>query len=150
MSDIISIKNKLEIKLGEVVQVPGCEPLTSISSLELSKNMNCNASVIPVKDVLRLIPGSRMVRAFYPAGQSGTGRFIELPNGPPHDGNKCPQDCLEDWYRILRENARVPETEGSEADQACASIRDWSGCVNDYDPTQHPRADDHRPNVLPL
>jgi len=77
------IKNKLEIRPGNVIQVPGCEPVSSLTGLALSRNMSCNASIIPVADVLRLIPGSRIVGKFTPAGQNGTGWFLELPDGPP-------------------------------------------------------------------
>lgn len=149
---VITIRNKLEIQPGHVISVPGCEPTTSLTSDTLSRNLKCNASVIPVEDVLRLIPGSRIVRVLSPFGQSGTGMFLELPNGPPGDGNVCPADCLTDWYAILRANARVRNTETAKepAPVGMCSGVNFSGCVFDYDPQLHPRAPDHRPSQKPL
>lgn len=123
----ISIKNKLEVLAGGFINVPGCEPTSSLTSDTLSKNMHCNASVIPLQDVLRLIPGSKLVRAVYPSGTSSTGWFVELPSGPPGNGNICPTDCLTDWYKILKENAKERSTEEIQPQGACAGFN-YSGC----------------------
>lgn len=130
MSNIF-VKNRLEIKLGNILQVPGCEPTTSISSLALSKNLDCNASIIPLADALALIPGSRVVGSLAPRGHAGTGMFFELPSGPPPDGNSC-VCSVEDWYKILRDNAKVPEQEKKEEFGPCSGFN-FSGCVIDQD-----------------
>jgi hypothetical protein len=152
MGDIIIIRNKLEIQPGNVINVPGCEPTTSLTSDTLSRNLKCNASIIPVEDVLRLIPGSRIVRVLSPFGQTGTGMFLELPSGPPQNGNECPAECIPDWYAVLRKHARVRNTDEDEEPTPvgmCAGVN-FSGCVFDYDPTLHPRAGNHRPSERPI
>lgn len=148
MDTRILIKNKLEIQPGNVIKVPGCEPTSSLTSDTLSRNLKCNASVIPVEDVLELIPGSKVVRVLSPFGQSGTGMFIEFPSGPPSDGNLCPADCLTDWYAVLRKNARNLEQEEEEPAQ-CAGFN-FSGCQFDFDPLAHTRDPEQRPNEKPL
>jgi hypothetical protein len=143
----IMIRNKLEIMNGNVINVPGCEPVSSVTGTSLLRNNNCAASVIPVADVLRLIPGSRIVRVLTPAGQSGTGRFIELPNGPPPNANKCPKVCLTDYYRILKENARVKESSKKlTIDGDLCSGFNFSGCVLEQDVLKTTRDPKMRPN----
>jgi len=126
-----TVKNKLEIKNGNVIQIPGCEPISSLSSLALSRNIHCNAAVIPLADALALIPGSRVVRVMMPRGHIQTGLFFELPDGPPPDGFSC--TCkLEDWYKILKDHARPPEEEKKEEFGPCSGFN-FSGCVLDQD-----------------
>jgi len=125
MSTTIEIKNKLEVKPNGYVQIPGCEPISSLSSLELAKNISCECSQILAEDVLRLIPGSKIVRIPNPQGNIASGYFIELPNGPPPFGNKCPAECLPDWYKILKDNcSSPPEPE----DPLCEAIDNFSFC----------------------
>lgn len=145
----IEIKNKLEIMPGNMISVPGCEPISSMSSLGLQQNFHCNASVIPVEDVLKLIPGSRIVRAFAIRGHIGTGLFIELPAGPPTSA-ECPSPCQPDWYAILRANARTRAAE-EEPDvvKECAGFN-FSGCQIDYNPLDHPADPNRRPNDAPI
>lgn len=150
MSVQITVQNKLEILPGHVIRVPGCEPVTSLTSTALSRNLDCNASIIPVEDALRLIPGSRIVRVLSPFGQTGTGMFLELPNGPPHTGNLCPSDCITDWYAILKENATTGEAEDEAGATPACSGFNYSGCVFDYNPVLHPRDPSLRPNDNPL
>lgn len=148
----IFIRNKFEIMPGGVIQVPGCEPVSSLTGTALLKNLNCNASIIPVEDVLRLIPGSRIVRTLLPAGQVGTGKFLELPSGPPPNGNVCPCRNMIDFYKILKDNARV---RGSKSDQlhvdgdVCAGFN-FSGCVLEQDILRTTRDPKMRPNSTPL
>ena len=149
----ISVRNKLEILNGNVINVPGCEPVSSLTATGLLRNIDCNASIIPLGDALRVIPGSRIVRVFHPAGQNGTGWFFELPEGPPPHGNdcKCPR-TLEDYYRILKDYARVrgDETESLSLDgDVCAGFN-FSGCVREQDPLKRARDPDLRPNSNPL
>lgn len=136
MSDVITIQNKLEVKSGGVLLVPGCEPVSSLTAIALTRNWNCNASVIPVADALRLVPGSRLVKVMRPVGAVTTGYFFELPpHGPPPPGNACPGQCYPDWYAVLRENSRVLETEEEPEfpTGACVGFS-YSGCVVDQDP----------------
>jgi hypothetical protein len=147
----IMIKNKLEILNGNVITVPGCEPVSSVTGTSLLRNINCNASVIPVEDVLRLIPGSKIVKVMTPAGQNGTGRFIELPSGPPPNANKCPKICLTDYYRILKENAKVKKpSDKLIVDGDVCSGFNFSGCVLEQDVLRTTRDPSMRPNSNPL
>lgn len=145
----IYIRNKLEIMPGNVIRVPGCEPTSSLTSTGLLNNIDCEASIIPLEDALALIPGSRVIRTMVPAGQNGTGRFFELPDGPPPDGNDC--GCPEDWYKILKENARVrdPDEEETPSDDVCSGF-DFSGCVTNQTSIRTTRDPDMRPNSNPL
>lgn len=143
----INIKNRLEVKAGNIVLIPGCEPISDVSSLGLQRNIHCKASVIPVKDVLRLIPGSKLILlAMRPAGTLNPGSYIELPSGPPQDGNTCPAPCLQDWYQILKDNVPQPEEEKK---PPCAGFN-YSGCVLDQDIYHQTRDPNARPNSMPL
>ena len=141
MSSIIVIKNRLEVKSGSVVQIPGCEPVSSLTSLGLLKNFHCDNAVLPVKVVLNLIPGSKLVKVMTPEGHISTGWFVELPSGPPRDGNKCPADCLPDWYAMLR--AYNPSIPKEEPDCSAFSI---NPCQSELDDIRTPRD----PNMKPL
>jgi len=144
---VISIKNKLEVKPDGSISIPGCEPISSLSDPILSRQMSCpNGSLINYKEVLKLIPGSKLVRVTSPLGSVSSGYFIELPSGPPPDGNKCPADCLPDWYKILKGKGQ-PKPEVEEIQ--CAGFN-FSGCQSEFDPTQHPRDPNLRPNDKPL
>lgn len=148
----IRIKNKLEVKPGNVISVPGCEPVSSLTGTGLLRQRDCNASIIPLEDALRLIPGSRVVRTLLPRGQASTGIFFELPDGPPPDVNDC--DCtLEDYYKILRENATVGDQEQDEALELAGDVCsgfNFSGEVLDKDPLRTARDPNMRPNSNPL
>jgi hypothetical protein len=154
----ITVKNKLEIRPGNVISVPGCEPSTSLTSIALSAELlkHCHASIIPVEDVLRLIPGSRIVQVMRPRGAPGTGTgiFIELPEGPPHNGNVCPSECLPDWYAVLRANAHEEPVESVSNPKECAGFS-INGCVarTPYDEVEkmlHPKYPNQRPNDTPV
>jgi hypothetical protein len=146
---IIAIANKLEVKPDGSIQVPGCEPVSSLTSLALSRNFFCNSSVIDVKLALSLIPGSKLLKVTTPIGHLGSGFFFVLPEGPPIDGNKC-NHCVEDYYKILRENAKPPSPSQAEAVPACSSIENYTGCIRVIDDIRAPRDPNMRPNSNPL
>lgn len=133
MSDIINIQNKLEVKPGGILQVPGCEPISSLTDMALARNMHCNSSIIPVEDALRLIPGSKIIKVMTPMGQLSTSFYFVLPNGPPPFGNDCPSSCYPDWYAVLRANARSPESEEENLNGPCVGFN-YTGCVTSQDP----------------
>lgn len=145
---MIEIKNKLQIAQDNTVQVPGCEPTTSLTSTGLLRNLSCNGSRISVEDVLRLIPGSRVVRGASPLGNYGTGSFIELPSGPPPNSG-CPSSCGTDWYAILKENASNLTPRQAEATPECAGF-DYMGWVRDQEAQRAAIIPDMRPNGDPL
>lgn len=149
MSTIV-VRNKLEVRPDNTIQVPGCEPTSSLTSTGLLRSLNCNASIIPLADALALIPGSRIVRTMMPRGQASTGIFFELPAGPPPNGFNC--DCnVEDYYKILRDNARVPDQPEQEDQFAkeCAGLN-FTGCVVEQDIFHMTRDPNMRPNGNPL
>jgi hypothetical protein len=146
---MIEVKNKLEIMPGNVIRVPGCEPVSSLTGTELLKNMDCNASIIPLEDALELIPGSRIIGKFMPAGHVGTGLFFELPSGPPPDGNAC--GCsVEDYYKILRENAKVRDGDEEPDELNECSGFNFSGCQRDQHHLRMTRDPALRPNSNPI
>lgn len=144
----ILVKNKLEVRASNVLSVPGCEPVSSLTGTALLRDLHCKAAIIPVEDALRLIPGSRLVRTMIPAGNTTTGLFFELPSGPPPNGNEC-NNCGVDYYKILRENARVPDAEEAQVPAPCAGFN-YTGCVITQDPLRTARDPNLRPNSNPL
>ena len=146
----IEIKNKLEILPGNVIRIPGCEPVTSFTSLALAANIDCNSSIISLEDAVAAIPEARIVKVLSPSGVPGTGKFFELPSGPPRDGNDC--ECsVEDFYRILKEAATPINFDEIDEDglKDCSGFN-YSGCVKAQD--QFHTAPDLtlRPNKQPL
>lgn len=104
----IHISNKLEVWLGNVISVPGCEPESGLTSTTLTANRQCNASVVSLRDALIAIPGSTLESLYNPRRL-----FFVLPQGPPPDPN-CPRDGSIDYYAILRSlppaNPSLPHT----------------------------------------
>lgn len=142
----IEIKNKLEVGQDGKVQIPGCEPVSSLTSLALLRNFRCDNPRIHVKDILRIIPGSKLVRVTTPLGHIASGMFVELPSGPPPDGNECPGECLPDWYKIMRE---FESEQPAKTMPECAGF-DYSGCPIEPDDIRKPRDPLMRPNSQPL
>jgi hypothetical protein len=135
MGNSFTIKNKLQVLPNMTIIVPGCEPISSLTGLALSRNMKCNASVIPAKDALALIPGSRLVQVMRPTGTVDSGWFFELPEGPGRKPFDCPGHCVVDYYQILRDNSRniELETEDGMPQGPCTGF-DYSGCKREVDP----------------
>jgi hypothetical protein len=146
------IRNKLEILPGNVIRVPGCEPVSSFTSLALAANVNCNASIISLDKAVEAIPDATIERVLRPSGFPGTGQFFVLPEGPPtRPGcNSC--DIMEDYYQKLRDAAEPIEFEEDDEfpDGVCAAAANWTRCRTEQD--QFHRAPDPtlRPNSTPL
>lgn len=123
MSDVISIANKLWINEGGKIMIPGCEPISELTSVTLANNIkNCGCSEILATKAVTLVPGSYIeINPFDP-----TMRFFVLPNGPPPDGDQCPKKCAADWYAMLRCHAE-PTPEPAGCDNA-ASIYNYGWC----------------------
>ena len=96
----IQIANRLEVLLGNVIIVPGCEPTSAISSPTLAVNSNCRASTIPLATALEAIPGSTIEIRYNPMRW-----FFVLPAGPPTQPgcNTCVSTA--DYYQMLRDAA---------------------------------------------
>jgi len=148
----IDVRNRLEVKpgpYGGAIQIPACEPTTSLTAISLSRNMSCKCGIISVKKALQLIPGSRLVRELKPIGHVASGWFFELPAGPPPLGMCCPgsseeknQLCWPDWYKILRDNCQEVEVPSL---PECAGF-DYSGCMYTFDPLRITHDPNMRPN----
>lgn len=106
MSDI-TIRNRLEILPGNVILVPGCEPVSAFTSPTLAANRDCPGTIIDLEVAKSVIPGWSIVSMKNWGSQLGTRRFFVLPSGPPPNPSKCTSgpNCVTDWYKILRENA---------------------------------------------
>ncbi|MEM3097207.1 MAG: hypothetical protein QXU32_00590 [Nitrososphaerales archaeon] len=106
----IKIANKLEVLPGNVINVPGCEPTSAMSSVTLSLNMKCKSSTIPLEMALEAIPGSYIEVRHNPMRW-----FFVLPSGPPTQPgcNSC--TTIEDYYQMLR-NAAPPKPSQKMAD----------------------------------
>lgn len=153
MATRIEIKNKLEILPGNVIRIPGCEPVTSFTSLALAANLDCNASVITLEKAFEAIPDARIVKVLTPSGVPGTGKFFELPSGPAVDGNVCPCPDIIDFYRILKDAADPIDFDAIEEDNGlenCASINNFTGRVTFQDQFHTAPDPKLRPNTRPL
>jgi len=107
----IMISNRLRIYEGNILLIPGCEPIsvvTHISNYEYNPDATtlynnyqdiCKASYISLFKAMELIPGATL---YYTHDMAN--RWFILPDGPP-PSSKCPKDCIEDWYKILKDGA---------------------------------------------
>jgi len=135
----VTIKNKLVV-IGNQVLVPGHEPLSTQTTNNLSIALQGVNSYLPVETALELIPGSKVIKDQLSFGTYGSYKYFELPDGPPPDGS-CPNKCLEDWYKILRDAAR--QASSTSPDNPDCDSYDTSSCdTNDYfadlDPSKRP------------
>jgi len=94
----VSIANKLEVKLGNIILVPGCEPISDFTSTSLAVNIDCNSSFVTLRDALEAIPGSTIVRQTNPSRL-----FFVLPIGPPVKPGCQSCQSIDDYYQILRD-----------------------------------------------
>jgi hypothetical protein len=94
IGNTVTIANKLEVLLGNVIIVPGCEPVSDFTSTTLAANMTCKTAVIKVEEALEAIPGSTLEFQTNPRRL-----FFVLPSGPPLAPN---QNGGTDWYARLR------------------------------------------------
>jgi hypothetical protein len=158
MSVIIDIKNKLEILPGNVLRVPGCEPVSSFTSLALAANVDCNASIITLEDAVNAIRAEgfepRIIKALKPSGVPGTGKFLELPDGPSPNGSQCPCNDVTDWYQILKDNA-TPIDDFEDVNREDDPLRtcngfNYSGIRINSEPFKDAPDPSVRPNTTPL
>ena len=150
----ISIKNKLEILPGNVIRIPGCEPVTSFTSLALAANLDCPASIIKLEDAVAAIPDAKIIIVLRPSGVPGTGKFFELPAGPATAGSECPPVDVPDFYQQLKDAATPIDFDSVEDEDAlfreCSTPVNFTGKLVEQD--QFHRAPDPllRPNTTPL
>lgn len=146
------IRNKLEILPGNVIRIPGCEPVTSFTSLALAANVNCNASVISLDKAIEAIPDATIEKVMAPSGFPGTGQFFVLPEGPPTRPGCVTCDPIEDYYQRLRDAAEPIEFEEDEGlpEGICAAAANWNLCRTEQDQFHRAPDPELRPNSTPL
>ena len=96
-----------------MVRVPGFEPLSEQTTNNLSIALQGASTYIALDKALELIPGSKVIITYNggpTSGSYGQDVWLELPSGPPPDGNSCPVNCIRDWYKILQDAARLSIT----------------------------------------
>lgn len=118
----ITIKNKLSVKSGNKVLVPGCEPVSGTSSTTILQNLDCLTSEVDLADALAAIPGSTVEMILNPKQL-----LFVLPSGPPTAAG-CTGCETTDWYKLLRGIGQPSATETSET--GCDAFQ-WSGCTLD-------------------
>lgn len=108
---MIEIANRLRIYEGNILLIAGCEPISVVTHISnyqynpgvisLYNNYQeiCKSSYITLRKAMELIPEATLYYSHDVAN-----RWFILPSGPP-PASKCPIDCVEDWYGILREGA---------------------------------------------
>ncbi len=133
----ITIRNMLEIRADNTIAVPGCEPISSLTSNSLAENMDCRGPVIDLATALEVIPGSTVVMMDNGGGALGTiRRFFVLPDGPPPSPANCEEGaaiCRTDWYAIMKENARQITSETDEVQQSVDDICNFFSLHNRSD-----------------
>jgi hypothetical protein len=100
ISDTINIANKLEVMSGNLISIPGCEPVTGFTATSLAVNMDCNASTITLRDALMAIPDATLEAFSNPRKL-----FFVLPAGPPTRPGCNICMSIDDFYQLLRDAA---------------------------------------------
>jgi len=117
----IEISLQLEVKPGNKILVPGCEPTSAMSSRTLSvylqKSGRCKHALVPLQAALDAIPGSyvKVANNFNRGNQRQ--RWFVLPSVSP----ECPCDQYPDWYEVLRSLA-VDEAPVTEEFDQCNTV----------------------------
>lgn len=133
----ITVQNRLRIYEGDIILIPGCEPISVITHISnfmynpsvttMFNNFNtiCTSSYISLKKAMELIPGHKL-----DYNHDMANRWFVLPDGPP-PSNECPRSIAKDWYKILRENADGVIINGQDvySNGECSSIYDFNWCI---------------------
>lgn len=109
---MINISNRLKIYNGNVIMLPGCEPLSEFTSQSLAANMSCSNSYINLADALSAIPAATIIMFSNPKEM-----FFVLPDGPPSKYGCADCDSQDDWYQILKD--AVPSTTVQSESTSC-------------------------------
>ena len=126
---VIYIENRLEVIGADMVQVPGCEPTSALTSYTLLMYRTCGAAMVHLHDALQAIPGSR-VEFQLNNGQSNGSRkkWFVLPRV----NQTCPNDPHPDFYAILRKLSwEDRDQDDDDLGKRCGSIdqgfpsKDW-------------------------
>lgn len=99
----IRICNLLEVRAGNKIIVPGCEPTSAFTSPTLAENRECKQTVVDLQAALEAIPGSTIISIRNPGSGRPKGLFFKLPDGPPTPPGCRTCTAIEDHYAKLRE-----------------------------------------------
>lgn len=132
MSNPVVITNRLLV-IGNLVRVPGFEPLSEQTTNNLSLALQGANTFIELDIALELIPGSRVIIAHNggpTAGSFGFDKWFEIPNGPPPNGGQCPSNCVIDSYKILQDYARatLSSLNSNTLSDECDALGGFGGC----------------------
>jgi hypothetical protein len=131
---VVTITNRLRIYEGNIILIPGCEPISVVTHISnyqynpdvitLYNNYDtiCSSSYVTLTRAMELIPDATLYYGHDPAN-----RWFILPDGPP-PSSKCPKDCVDDWYLILREGANgvIDNNGDSHSNGECSGFSfDW-------------------------
>ena len=108
MNDIIEIANLLQVKPGDLIQIPHCEPPSEVSTLRFSAyyaESDCGDGLVALADALTALPGSEVVYGVNFGPPNFRTKWLRLPPLLL----TCPCDGNTDWYSILRNLPRVEE-----------------------------------------
>lgn len=109
----ISVYPALQISPNGTVMIPGCEPPSAVSSIRFSawyQKNGCDGGRVNVYDVLKAIPGSRIIYGTNYGPGNWRQQWLELPG----KSNDCP--CVNvDYYAIMKSLPRYTEPEPIES-----------------------------------
>jgi hypothetical protein len=126
-SHTITVQNRLEVRPGNVILVPGCEPTSAFTSPTLAANQDCSGSIVTLAAVLANIPGAKVTQ-LYNGGGAHTKMYVILPSGPAPSPNRCNAPgtstpaCIPDWYAIIKELAEPITSDDEEESQTVEQI----------------------------
>lgn len=115
-----TIRNKLRIMEGNIILVPGAEPISTVTSVgnfvynpygqDIVHNFHelYPASYISLKKAMEVIPGHDVIWS-----SDYSYRFFVLPDGPPPP-DICPCYRVGNWYDVMRINADVGNINNNE------------------------------------
>lgn len=111
------VSNKIEVRRGGYILVPGCEPLSNLTSPTLLANFEvCNNTYVKLEDALEAIPDATIEYTYNPFT-----RWFVLPSGSPAPEFGCREMTCDDWYAILR---AIPSTNISADELDCGKYKD--------------------------
>ena len=105
----ILIEHIMNVIHGDLILVPGCEPISTVTSTTLEAELRekeiCSGSVVALQDVLDAIPGTRVVIGMN-WGNLSVQKFLVFPSV---DQRLCCQGVIAetDIYAILRSLPQV-------------------------------------------
>ena len=112
MSSLIIVQNALRIWEGNILLIPGSEPIsvvTSVSNYEFNPFVKTLLSDPPASSYISLAKAKEVILGWSIKilGPNPAYRYFVLPDGPPPD-SACPCGEVNDWYGIMRFYADGP------------------------------------------